>query len=117
MIDLDNKLRDAHMKKLKPVYVYKVNLGLKGDLKSIEAFHNTIKRIVERFNEENDFHGSIRVITDNHESNGNLWEMRIITPPVPKHHRIVHALGGMMVTLFEEKRVYSMNYTLNKAEF
>lgn len=102
---------------LKPVYVYKINLGLKGEFKQIENFHNIVKRITDRFNEENDFHGSIRVITDNHESNSNLWEMRIITPPVPKHHRITHALGGMMVTLFEEKRVYSMCHTLNKAEF
>lgn len=106
------------MKNLKPVYVYKVNLGLKGDFKQIENFHNTVKRIVERFDEENDFHGSIRVITENPDGGfPTQWEMRIITPPVPKHHRIVHALGGMMVTLFEEKRVYAMNYTLTKAEF
>jgi hypothetical protein len=103
--------------KLKPIYVYKVTLGLTGTFKQIENLHNTVKRITERLNEVNDFHGSIRVITENPEGVSDFWEMRIITPPVPKDHRIVHALGGIKLTLFEEKRVYSMCDSITKATF
>lgn len=101
---------------MKPIQlkVYTYSLGLDGTQKEIHPFHKAIKNCVEKFEDE-DFHGSCRIFTES--ADGKRWELKIVTPPIPSNHRLVHTLEGMIQTASYDKRVYSWGSTDTEAVF
>jgi hypothetical protein len=106
----DNKVK---MKKIQ-LLVHTHTLGLIGTMKEIQAFDMVMKRVVKKL-EQDDFFGSCRVFTES--SDGMIWELRIVTPPIPSNHRLNYMLEAVLITSLYDKRVYSSCSQTKEAMF
>lgn len=92
---------------MKLTYVMTIDGSFRGPTKEAQSFYNSIKRIAEDLQGE-DFHGSIRVCMESSDNTEvKNWEWKLISPPIPKNHRLVHNLEGVKLTLGRVKQVGS----------
>jgi hypothetical protein len=106
--------------KVETLHVLRIDISFTSQItKEAMKFHNAIKSIMEKMEENEPFHGKVRVHSECQRNYAETedWSMTITSPPIPENHPLRYKMEGALFAISKDKKVNSWGSLWTPAKF